>query len=194
MSGSISVKIGTNGPNTITADAGKSLIAFGRDGNDNLVGGARRDLLFGGEGNDVIGGGAGNDLLFGGAGNNTLSGGEGEDTVSWLDVTPRDVPGNASPVVLNLSDGIRRWGYEADGVAVDFLVFPGTAVHAGLEVDKLSDIERYQGSFLQGDVAFLESGFEEVEGASEAGYTAYSNGIETIWLRGFEMVLIPDLG
>ncbi len=56
-------------------------IAFGRAGNDHLVGGAMDDDLIGGSGNDRLIGGEGSDHLVGGAGNDQLVGGGQADTL-----------------------------------------------------------------------------------------------------------------
>ncbi len=51
---------------------GATLVAFGSQSHDILVGGAEDNIFFGEGGNDVLVGGKGRDLLFGGAGANTL--------------------------------------------------------------------------------------------------------------------------
>lgn len=53
--------------------------AFGGDGNDSLMGGAKNDILVGGNGNDSCSGGSGRDLLFGDAGKDSLLGGASDD-------------------------------------------------------------------------------------------------------------------
>lgn len=66
------------------------LLATGTEGNDDLIGGMRddimdgrggRDVLWGREGNDTLIGGAGDDALFGEAGDDSLTGGAGDDTL-----------------------------------------------------------------------------------------------------------------
>jgi hypothetical protein len=136
--------------------------------------------------------GRGGDTLAGGRGDNTLRGGGGEDAASWRDLDLRDVPPGAPQVVLNLSGETIRTGFETDDVAVDFLVLSGTAARptrTGLEVDRRSGLERFDGSAGGDDVAFLGGGFAP-GGTDAEGFTAYSDGAETIWLRGFETVLI----
>ncbi len=54
-----------------------SLIAFGGDGNDTILGGAGFDILAGEDGNDDLNGGGRTDVISGGAGEDTLDGGEG---------------------------------------------------------------------------------------------------------------------
>ena len=55
---------------------------YGDDGNDVLVGSARRDALEGGTGNDQISGGDGDDGIDGGPGNDHVDGGAGNDSIA----------------------------------------------------------------------------------------------------------------
>jgi len=52
---------------------------FTGDGNDNIIGNYRPNLLWGGRGNDIINGADGNDWLFGHTGVNQITGGAGLD-------------------------------------------------------------------------------------------------------------------
>lgn len=78
---------GFQGDDTFVNDTGLASLAFGGDGNDELVGGAGADELRGGLGADTVLGkggaddlqGGGADTLRGGAGNDALSGGDGND-------------------------------------------------------------------------------------------------------------------
>ena len=81
MSGSISVQSGTAGDDTITANAGESLIAFGLAGDDTLTGAELTDFLFGAAGDDTLAGNAGNDLIDGGDGNDNINTGAGDDLI-----------------------------------------------------------------------------------------------------------------
>ena len=54
-------------------------VLVGYDGDDELIGGSGNDVLRGREGNDDLDGGDGNDFIFGGSGNDTLIGGNGDD-------------------------------------------------------------------------------------------------------------------
>ncbi|WP_197527586.1 G8 domain-containing protein [Posidoniimonas polymericola] len=56
-------------------------IAYGRGGDDTLVGGSVKDYLIGGDGNDLLQGGAGDDRLEGGQGDDSLLGGAGVDSL-----------------------------------------------------------------------------------------------------------------
>jgi Ca2+-binding RTX toxin-like protein len=66
-----------------------TMLAFGRAGNDQMVGGSGADRMFGNRGNDILDGGAGKDTLFGDNGDNdpsvpgrdVLRGGGGGDTL-----------------------------------------------------------------------------------------------------------------
>ncbi len=103
--GSMSIYIGTNGPNKLKSShysevrglGGNDFLHFtgardaalyggsgadrvlGHSGNDLLNGGRGADTLGGGGGDDIIHGGAGKDHIFGGAGNDILIGGSGSD-------------------------------------------------------------------------------------------------------------------
>ncbi len=78
--GTNSVLFGTNGVNTITADASDNII-YGSGGNDILNGAGGADNLFGQADNDNLSGQAGADILVGGAGVDTIDGGAGNDIV-----------------------------------------------------------------------------------------------------------------
>ena len=190
----MAVITGTDGPDLVDTTSASPGVTGGPTTAeaDRIRGRGDDDLLRGGGGQDRLLGQGGDDTLAGGSGDNTLRGGAGEDTASWRDLPLRDVPLGAPPVVLNLSGETVRTGFETDDIAVDFLVLSGTAARPArmaLEVDRLSGIERFDGSAGAGDVAFLGGGF--AQGGTDAdGFTAYSGGVETIWLRGFETVLI----
>jgi VCBS repeat-containing protein len=77
----VTVRVGSNGNNTLPGGAGTDL-AFGQNGNDSLSGLGGNDLLCGGNGNDILSGGDGDDTLAGGAGNDRLTGGPGADRFS----------------------------------------------------------------------------------------------------------------
>jgi hypothetical protein len=59
--------------------------AWGKGGDDYLMGGNKNDILVGGTGNDTLVGLGGNDQLFGEAGNDVLYGGDGNDYLSGGD-------------------------------------------------------------------------------------------------------------
>ena len=63
-----------------------SLLLFGSDGDDSILGGAGNDTLLGGAGNDVLIGGNGLNVLDGGAGNDTMTGGSQND-VFYVDAS-----------------------------------------------------------------------------------------------------------
>ena len=54
-------------------------MAFGRSGNDVMIGAGMADDLIGGKGNDRLSGSMGDDHLIGGSGNDRLTGGDGAD-------------------------------------------------------------------------------------------------------------------
>ena len=75
-------------------DQSESLIAYGGEGNDVIIGGSAADKLFGEDGDDVLigyegddelTGGSGNDILRGIEGNNVIDGGDGDDFLSGGD-------------------------------------------------------------------------------------------------------------
>lgn len=53
----------------------------GTNGDDNLTGGSRDDVMHGMGGNDTISGGSGHDIIYAGAGNDVLNGNKGNDTL-----------------------------------------------------------------------------------------------------------------
>jgi hypothetical protein len=59
-----------------------SLVAYGEQGNDTLVGGSANDELHGDQGDDTLYGNDGNDSLFGDQGKDTLAGGFGDDDLA----------------------------------------------------------------------------------------------------------------
>jgi len=106
----------------------EQVVAFGRGGNDRLIGGSGNDTLSGEAGNDTLSGGLGSDTLRGGLGNDTLIGGAGSDTAGYAAAS--------GAVFVNLS-ALSNQATGADGV------------------DQLSGIEDLIGSnfndFLIGD-------------------------------------------
>lgn len=64
--------IGSEGDDIFVNETDIDSIAFGRGGNDRLVGGSGNDDLFGGAGNDRLYGGEGVDVLVGGGGTDRL--------------------------------------------------------------------------------------------------------------------------
>jgi Ca2+-binding RTX toxin-like protein len=77
----ITVRIGTNAPETLVGTSGADLI-LGGQGNDTMSGLAGADVLCGGNGNDALSGGAGRDALGGERGDDSLSGGADPDVFS----------------------------------------------------------------------------------------------------------------
>ena len=73
--------VGTSGDDNLTGGADKDIMC-GLDGNDTLNGAGNDDLLIGGNGNDTLLGSSGNDALYGQAGNDVLKGGTGRDKVN----------------------------------------------------------------------------------------------------------------
>lgn len=175
-----------SGGDTLMGGRGDDLL-FGADQADRLLGGAGDDALFGFDGDDLLNGGAGDDTLAGDFGSNTLRGGDGADTASWADLSVRDRPRDSQGVALNLSDQTIRYGFGP----VDFLVAAGTASHrdaSGFGVDTLRDIEFFDGSAGASDIAFLDASFA-FAGTDAAGFTAYTDGTDTVFLRGFENIV-----
>lgn len=71
---------GTNGNDNLNGGAGRDLI-FGYGGNDKLSGGSDNDCLVGGPGNDRLIGGSANDVLLAGDNNDRLDGDSGNDNL-----------------------------------------------------------------------------------------------------------------
>jgi len=170
---------------TLDGGGGNDLL-FGSDADDHLNGGDNDDFLLGFDGEDTLLGGSGDDTLAGDFGSNTLNGGAGIDTASWATLVVQDRPRDSQGVALNLSTQTIRFGFGP----VDFLVAPGTASHrdaAGFGVDTLHHLERFDGTTGDSDAAFLDASFQ-FAGIDAAGFTAYSDGTTTVFLRGFEDV------
>jgi len=72
----------------------------GTAGNDNLFGGAGRDVLDGGAGNDNLYGGAGNNIFIGGAGDDNLFGGDGDEQFDGGEGNNTIYTGNGKNVVI----------------------------------------------------------------------------------------------
>lgn len=68
-------------PQQCSGSVGDYNIIQGTNGNDNLNGGAGRDLIFAYGGNDKLTGGSGDDCLVGGLGDDKLIGGSGKDVL-----------------------------------------------------------------------------------------------------------------
>jgi Ca2+-binding RTX toxin-like protein len=77
----VTVRVGANGTDHLTAGRRRADIMFGRNGADTLTGGAGNDLLCAGNGTDTLSGGDGEDALTGGDGEDVLTGGDGEDVL-----------------------------------------------------------------------------------------------------------------
>ena len=55
--------------------------AFGKEGNDTIIGNGGNDTLYGNQQSDLMFGGEGNDSLYGGKDNDTLNGNQGDDVL-----------------------------------------------------------------------------------------------------------------
>jgi len=172
---------------TLLGGGGNDLL-FGSDADDRLEGGADDDILQAFDGDDTLLGGSGDDILAGDFGSNTLNGGAGVDIASWAELVVRDRPRDSQGVALNLTDQTIRFGFGP----IDFLISPDTASHrdaSGFGVDTLRNLERFDGTAGNSDVAFLEASFA-FTGTDAAGFNLYSDGATTIFLRGFENVVL----
>ncbi|PTD96445.1 calcium-binding protein [Pseudothauera lacus] len=74
------VLIGSDGDDTLQGHVGRDNSIVGNGGNDTLLGRDGNDTLSGGAGDDLLMGGKGDDLLIAGPGSDTLRGGSGSDT------------------------------------------------------------------------------------------------------------------
>ena len=98
----VSVRVGGNGPDTLTGDEGADIL-LGGSGPDQLSGAGGNDLLCGGTGPDTLSGGAGDDTLDGASGPDRLSGGLGADR--FLGGTGKDVATDYRPAAGDTQDG-----------------------------------------------------------------------------------------
>ena len=72
---------GNSGDDVFRNDTGLESLAYGNNGDDQLIGGTGFDKLHGGNDNDTIRGRAGNDSLHGDYGDDFLAGGSGDDSL-----------------------------------------------------------------------------------------------------------------
>ncbi len=78
--GNYNIIQGTNGDDNLNGGAGRDLI-FAYGGNDTVTGGSDDDCLIGDSGNDRLIGGSGKDVLVGGEDNDRLDGDSGNDNL-----------------------------------------------------------------------------------------------------------------
>lgn len=108
----VSLFVGGNGGDVVTAADGEDSILFGGGGDDRLTGGSGWDLLVGGKGQDILRGGEGNDYLIGGDDRDQLFGDGGDDILvlgSDQDDNPDLVDGGDGDDAIDFSglgDGI----------------------------------------------------------------------------------------
>lgn len=78
-------------------------IVFGGDGNDRMLGGAKKDVFEGGNGNDILRGGGGHDEFYGGLGKDTMLGGGGRDVFEFRSVDESKLPFAQRDLIQNFS-------------------------------------------------------------------------------------------
>ncbi|SFA60851.1 type I secretion C-terminal target domain (VC_A0849 subclass) [Paracoccus halophilus] len=78
----VAMAFGRNGNDTLLGVNDAVNMLYGGNGNDHLVGRATDDHLFGQYGNDTLRGGGGNDILIGGDGSDVLIAETGPDTIT----------------------------------------------------------------------------------------------------------------
>ncbi len=76
-------------------------LAYGKEGDDTLIGGQAEDWLYGHEGDDELRGRRGPDKLYGDIGSDDLFGGSGRDEL-WGDIGSDDLFGGAGPDFLHV--------------------------------------------------------------------------------------------
>lgn len=139
---SLTVLNGLNADGQITIDGG--------NGDDQIVGSSRRELLLGGAGNDSLDAGASNsnDTLEGGSGNDTLDGGPGSDTFRFIGSGLGD-----DTISEDVSEGIADLldfnGFTPGGIALDLFTMNQQTVNAGnlrLTLSRVDIIEHVTGS------------------------------------------------
>ena len=92
----------------------ESLIAYGGDGNDVIIGGSEADKLFGEDGDDVLIGYEGNDELIGGTGNDILRGREGNDDIDGGDGNDFIDGGSGNDTLIGGNGDDELYGYEGN--------------------------------------------------------------------------------
>ena len=98
----------TQGNDNLFGDM-KDNILSGLDGDDTIYGGNGNDTINGDDGNDTLYGDNGNDALYGGAGNDTLDGGNGNDVYIFNIGDGNDtITGNAGTDTIKFGEGISK--------------------------------------------------------------------------------------
>ena len=116
---------GLDGSDTIEGLAGDDFL-FSRAGDSTISGGDGRDRIYARSGRDTLIGGAGDDRFRDVSGGNEIDGGEGRDTLNYRNVE------NAIGFEFNVAEE-STFGNVDSGLQI---------VQAGLEPDKVSNIER----------------------------------------------------
>ncbi len=84
-------------------------IAFGKNGNDTLIGGSGNDRLFGNGDNDIIRGNGGDDFLVAGIGDDNIHAGDGNDRILGI--------GGSNIIVGGVGDDLIYGGVDADFIS-----------------------------------------------------------------------------
>lgn len=74
---------------------------FGTEGNDNIRGTSKNELIVALEGNDKVVGGSGNDCIIGGEGNNNIAGESGNDVITTLSGNDKVDGSSGDDVILS---------------------------------------------------------------------------------------------
>lgn len=87
----------------------KTLLAWGGNGNDVLIGSDGVDYLYGGNGADTLRGWGGNDGLYGGAGTDSMTGGNGADRFLIMAGQTEAKDAGTLDAVIAFRNGAKTW-------------------------------------------------------------------------------------
>ena len=159
---------------------------YGGNGNDTINGDDGNDTLYGDSGDDTLYGGSGNDSIYGGNGNDTLIGGTGNDTLNG---------GNGDDTyIYNLGDGVDtitetngndtiKFG---EGINKDDLIVQ--RVNSNGEINTTSNLTDIKISFKSSpnDSVILKS-------VVDANVTNSSNAIENFEFKNGDKLSFDDI-
>lgn len=177
-----SLYIGNQKSNQLPGADDQMNIAFGRGGNDQLIGGAADDELVGGAGNDILLGAAGANHLVGGKGADYLLGGDQPDTLmggNGNDILNEggghgDLDGGRGNDVLTGGAGADAFAISPDSgndIITDFRAGPGIFDHLAvmdIEPEQFRFRDTNQGVLIswdtsQGDGSVLLQGVYKID-------------------------------
>ncbi len=168
-------------------------------GRDSFQGFAGDDSVLGGLGNDTLDGGSGNDTL-GGDGADILNGGAGDDRLTIINTSFQDIEGGAGADTLALGGEALTLRLNeipnAQLQSIEAIDLGNNRNHLWitaqevLNLSETNDTVRVTGGTSSG-LLFVDTGW--IQGASEDGFTTYTNGAARLELQVGIQILLPAL-